>query len=185
MRRIYELGLSELRSGKKLGQSEFGLVFIIPFSISVARSGEFKDDLDWVSFEDLSPAELKSAAMLVRPLLKSPERKLDLYEGKPDYHARLYPIWSWQKRFTGQETAPPSARIGMLKRPIRKDRAPIPRKYLRQDPSGWSFRGGYNRHYSPMACAVDLVRLVVTNGLDENGEPIDPPNGYLSGPDGD
>lgn len=177
--RIYQIGRTDLEQNKKLGHADFGLSFILPFAAAVVRHQRYTDKLDWLDFDELSAEELKAMSMLVRPLVKTNQRRVHLYEGHPDYHACLYPIWTANRQFTGQEPVSPRARVSMLQRRPSKARDPIPRKYLRSEPKGWNVRLGlYNKNSSPMACAVTLVRRVVANGLDEHGEPNPPPGGY-------
>lgn len=177
--RIYQIGRTDLEQNKKLGRAEFGLSFILPFAAAVVRYQRYTDDLDWLDFDKLSPEERKAMSMLVRPLVKTKQTRVHLYEGHPEYHACLYPIWTANQQFTGQEPVPRHTRASMLQRKPSRVQDPIPRKHLRSEPRGWNLRlGRYNMNSSPMACAVALVRRVVANGLDEHGEPNPPPASY-------
>mgnify|MGYP001796875100 CR=1 FL=1 len=183
---LYGKGQSDLVHNRKLGGEGFGLSFILPFAASVVRFNAYSDALDWLAFEALSREERRAVELLSLPLLKSHEGGGDLYEQRVDYHVRLYMLWTWQKRFTGIEAPGRGARRGMFGRRIARERWPIPRKFLRKEPRGISlWTGSPRRHAHPTAIAVDVVRLVVTCGLDEAGEPLPPADGYELGNDGD
>ncbi|MEM1195468.1 MAG: hypothetical protein AAGH57_05145 [Pseudomonadota bacterium] len=185
-RGLYELGTRDLKENRRLGGSEFGLSFIIPFAVTVGRSDEYSDRLEWVEWDELTSKESKAAELLALPLLKTPDGAGSLYEERVDYHVRLYMIWTWQKRFSGLEPPGPKVRRGMFGRHVARERKPIPRKYIRKEPRGLSlWSGSPRRHSHPTAIALDVVRMIATYGLDEEGEPLPPPNGYELGVDGD
>lgn len=185
-RRIYEAGLRDLRESRKLGSAGFGLAFILPFAVTAVRTNAYSDKLAWLDFEQLTPEEQRAVELLALPMLKLTDQTIHLFEDRVDYHVRLYMIWTWVKRFAGVETPAPTARVGMMGRFPSRERKPIPRKYLKREPQGFSMRtGGLRRHWHPTAIAVDIVRMVVANGLDPSGDPLPPPDGMEHEVDGD
>lgn len=185
-RAIYQAGLRDLRESRKLGGGHFGLSFILPFAATAVRANVYSDGLDWLDFEKLTLEERRAVELLALPLLKITDQTVPLFEDRVDYHVRLYMLWTWTKRFAGIETPSSGARVGMMGRFPSRERKPIPRKYLRREPHGFSMRsGGLRRHLHPTAIAVDIVRMVVANGLDASGYPLPPPDGMEYEVDGD
>ena len=185
-RGLYELGLQDLRENRKLGAEGFGLSFILPFAVTAHRFGDYSDRLDWLEFAALTREENKAVDLISLPLLKGHGSAGSLYEHRLDYHLQLYMLWTWQKRFAGFEAPGPKVRRGMFGRHISRERKPIPRKYLREEPRGFNrFSGGPKRHSHPTAIALDVVAMLVRYGLDEDGEAIAPPDGYENRADGD
>lgn len=151
IRADYLQGLANLQSGGDLDGPDKGMFWLMPFAVAVGRAGGTYDQhLDYPDYESLSAGERKAVEMIRTCLSPSRSALIDYGALDPVYYQFCYALFSINETF-GK----------------RRGRKELPRSALDHKE-----RDIHTALYeSPSYCAVALVELINTFGLDAQGNP--------------